>query len=893
MASHRIHRAGKFLVAGDDKFVPTGVSYGTFAPDAQGAQFPPLAQVAADFARMRDLGVNTVRVYTVPDQAILDQAAAAGLRLMVGLPWAQHIAFLDDARTLRDVRRAVVDGARAVADHPAVALVALGNEIPASVVRWHGQSRIEAFLRELYDDAKAAAPDTLFTYVNFPPTEYLELPFLDVCAFNVYLHDETKLRRYLARLQHVAGPLPLLIAEAGADSIREGLDGQAALTAMQLKAAYAAGACGAIAFAWTDEWWRGGHDVDDWAFGLVDRQRQPKPAAAAAARVFADAPFPREVQAAWPTVSVVVCAYNAADTLDDCLQSLTRLRYPSYEMIVVDDGSKDDTAAIAARYPQVRLISTPNHGLSTARNIGLAAATGAVVAYTDADVRADADWLGYLVQPFADPQVVAVGGPNVVPEDDPWVAQCVARAPGGPTHVLFDDRTAEHVPGCNMAMRRDALTAIGGFNPIYLRAGDDVDVCWRLQSAGGVIAFAPSALVWHHHRPSVGAFWRQQVGYGEGEVWLRPHHPDKFVGSKIHWRGHVYSPLPSIRALFETFVNTGQWGTAPFPSVYRTDASPIGYAPHAASWMVTAALLLVVGAVMFVVASASDLPTRADGFGAALALAGLLGLVATTGRALRLAWQTDIRALPTLPGRRPATSRLLARLLIAWLHVVQPLARARGRLRGALTSPEFELSHDRSVPTPSLQHLAGVLSFLAARGQALTFWSESWLSREALLSRVVERLRSTRVATALEIDATWHRVRDVSLQLGRWGRLDVQMLVEEHAGGKVLVRISRRLHVTPFCRTLVAGLAGLVGTLALTGAEGWMAGTLAVVVGLAIRASWHAAATIALADTVMARVLVEAGAMPLWTPATVGVAHAQAAVAAATSVAVPSTRHAH
>ena len=96
------------------------------------------------------------------------------------------------------------------------------------------------------------------------------------------------------------------------------------------------------------------------------------------------------------------------------------------------------------------------------------------------------------------------------------MAQCIARAPGGPTHVLLDDRIAEHVPGCNMAFRRDALLAIGGFNPIYLRAGDDVDVCWRLQARGWKIGFASSALVWHHHRSSIKAYWRQQVGLRRG-----------------------------------------------------------------------------------------------------------------------------------------------------------------------------------------------------------------------------------------------------------------------------------------------------------------------------------------------------------------------------------------
>ena len=313
--------------------------------------------------------------------------------------------------------------------------------------------------------------------VNFPPTEFLDLSFFDLCAFNVYLHHEAELRAYLARLQHIAGHKPLLLAEAGADSIREGEDGQAEITAMHIRSAFAEGACGAVAYAWTDEWWRGGSDVADWKFGLVDRDRRPKPAAAAVAQAFADAPFSASVKAAWPRISVVVCAYNAADTLEDNLTSLDNLTYPDYEVILVNDGSRDATGEIARRHPRVRLIEVPNAGLSAARNVGLAEATGDIVAYTDADTRVDRDWLTFLVQPFLTSDVVGSGGPNVVPNDDPPIAQCIARAPGGPTHVLLDDRIAEHVPGCNMAFRRDALLAIGGFNPIYLRAGDDVDVC--------------------------------------------------------------------------------------------------------------------------------------------------------------------------------------------------------------------------------------------------------------------------------------------------------------------------------------------------------------------------------------------------------------------------------
>ena len=161
--------------------------------------------------------------------------------------------------------------------------------------------------------------------------------------------------------------------------------------------------------------------------------------------------------------------------------------------------------------------------------------------------------------------------------------------------MLLDDRIAEHVPGCNMAFRRDALLAIGGFNPIYLRAGDDVDVCWRLQARGWKIGFASSALVWHHHRSSVSAYWRQQVGYGEGETWLMAHHPEKFLDGRMLWRGRIYSPLPFVRSLWGTRINAGVWGTAAFPSVYRTDVHPFAFLPHSIRWQVFSFVLTLAG----------------------------------------------------------------------------------------------------------------------------------------------------------------------------------------------------------------------------------------------------------------------------------------------------------
>ncbi|MBL8141062.1 MAG: glycosyltransferase [Acidobacteria bacterium] len=787
----RVYADGKFLGRAGERFLIKGVTYGTFAPDAHGVQFPPLSQVTRDFAAMVAAGLNTVRVYTPPPLEVLDAAGACGLQVMAGLPWAQHIAFLDDASTLADARESVLSGVAAVARHPAVALCALGNEIPASVVRWHGASRIEEFLASLYADAKTLAPDTLFTYVNFPPTEFLDLSCFDVASFNVYLHRDRDLRAYLARLQQVAGLRPLLLAEAGADSVREGLDGQARITAGHIRAAFEEGACGAVAFAWTDEWWRGGNDITDWHFGLVDRDREPKPALTAVSQAFADAPFAPTVQQAWPRVSVVVCAYNAADTIGECLASLAQLSYPDVETIVINDGSRDDTGDVARTFAGVRVIDIPNGGLSAARNLGLQVATGEIVAYTDADVRVDRDWLTFLVQPFVQSDVVGCGGPNVVPPDDPWLAQCVARAPGGPTHVLLDDRTAEHVPGCNMAFRRAALAAIGGFNPIYLRAGDDVDVCWRLMAGGGRIGFAPAALVWHRHRASVRAYWRQQVGYGEGEVWLMHQHPDKFAGGHVLWHGRIYSPLPYIRSLTSRRLDTGVWGLEAFPSVYHTGAQPWAYLPHSMSWHVATVVLLGLGALLLGIDT-----SRGAGW---LALLMAFGAAATTAwRCLDHARRTDVASVAPLPGRSPRTSRWILRATIAWLHVIQPVARIRGRLRGWLEPPQVPavaatISRATARPLPHVGDAWSALRLLAGASAEDRYWSERWLSIDHVLHHVLDALRLARLTPWIDISDGLQQSRDVSLALGRWGWYDLAALVEEHAGGRVLVRVRTTL----------------------------------------------------------------------------------------------------
>src|SRR4029453_11489632 len=230
--------------------------------------------------------------------------------------------------------------------------------------------------------------------------------------------------------------------------------------------------------------------------------------------------------------------YNADRTMDACLESLRTMSYSNYEVVVVNDGSTDSTLAISQEHerryaadpdaPRFILIDQPNKGLSVARNVGAEAGNGEIIAYTDSDCVPDPDWLSILVYRFVRSGFVAVGGPNFPPPEPSLVPAAVAVSPGGPTHVLLDDEVAEHIPGCKMAFRRESLEAINGFDPVFRAAGDDVDLCWRLQNKGYKIGFSAAAVVWHFRRNTVRDYIKQQQGYGKAEALLFFKHPSRF-----------------------------------------------------------------------------------------------------------------------------------------------------------------------------------------------------------------------------------------------------------------------------------------------------------------------------------------------------------------------------
>ena len=665
---------GKHLRVGGAPYRVRGVTYGKFLPRSDGCRFPAVPQVERDLTAMAACGFTTVRTYDVPPPDLLDTARALGLRVLVGLDypdWRMHTeASARYHRTVRAAARAAVSQAvEALAGRPEVFAVSVGNEVPSDIIRLYGRAAVEDALSELVALVHEGDPSLLATYTGYPTAEYLRVDGQDLATFNVFLERAEQLGPYLRHLQRVTGELPLVLTELGLAADLHDDAEQARSLKMQLDLVDESGCAGATIFSWTDEWASPAGPIEGWGFGLTRADRSPRPSLEVAARW--SGRKLRDLRPSWPSVSVVVCAYNEERRIGECLDSLARVDYPALQVVVCDDGSTDRTLELARRSP-FQVLPLPHGGLSAARNAGLSAATGDIVAYLDADAACHPEWPYHLALAFEDPRVVVAGGPNFPSPGAGLVEQAVAMSPGSPVEVLVGDDRAEHVPGCNLAVRRDALQGIGGFDPSYTTAGDDVDVCWRLLDRGGQIAFSPAAQVHHHRRDSVRGYLRQQRGYGRAERMLAGQHRHRFNRwGAARWSGFVYGGPRILPRLLAPIVYHGPMGVAPFQTELRDRAAP------ALMWASTMVPLLVVAAL-----AALPLSLLAP---AALVVPAIV-LLLLAGYALCVAAATDVTPREAFAWR--------LRLLVGVLHVVQPLARTWGRLRGRPLPA-------RSVPVPA------------------------------------------------------------------------------------------------------------------------------------------------------------------------------------------------
>jgi GT2 family glycosyltransferase len=240
-----------------------------------------------------------------------------------------------------------------------------------------------------------------------------------------------------------------------------------------------------------------------------------------------------------PMISVVVATRERPRQLMRALDSLTRLPYPRYEVIVVDnDPATDETERLVCDLfgDDVAYVREPRRGLAVAHNRGLAAARGQIVAFTDDDVVVDGDWLAAIAEGFAVRADVGCVTGLIVPAELQTPAQVLleahggfakgyrqryrsAREPGG--DPLFPFTAGRLGSGANMAFSARLLGETGGFDPATgagstARGGDDLLAFFRTVARGYGIVYQPSAIVWHHHHRTAEALERQAYGYGVG-----------------------------------------------------------------------------------------------------------------------------------------------------------------------------------------------------------------------------------------------------------------------------------------------------------------------------------------------------------------------------------------
>lgn len=783
----RVRADGKFFRLGEEKFYVKGITYGPFAPNAQGEHFASLEQTIHDFQQLSELGANVLRVYYVPPRWFLDLALEHGLRLLIDVPWNKHLCFLDAQETRDEVTAAVRDAAQRSAAHPAVFAISVVNEIPPDIVRWSGDGEVAEFVDELVGIVKAVDPECLCTFGNYPPTEYLKARAVDFFCFNVYLHHPRPFENYLSRLQMIADARPLILGEFGIDSLREGEETKCEILAWQIELAFRGGLAGAVVYSFTDDWFKEGAQVTDWAFGITHADRSPKQSFFAVQRQFYKAPyFPL---AAHPRVSVVVASYNGERTLEACLNSLKALNYPDYEVVLVDDGSTDRTEAICRRFPNTRCIRhEKNSGLSVARNTGINAANGQIVAFTDSDCRADEDWLYYLVGDLLNSEFTGIGGHNLLPPEDSWVAAAVMVSPGGPAHVMLTDRLAEHIPGCNMAFYKWALEEIGGFDPIFRKAGDDVDVCWRLQQQGYKLGFSPAGFVWHYRRATTRDYLKQQHGYGEAEALLVRRHPEYFNwfgGSQ--WQGRIYSPAKFGVTTRSPIIYHGSFATGFFQTLYSPP-------PSFGLTLVCSLEYHVLVALPLISLSAVFRPLVPTAIGAVLLPLIVSGVAAS---------QAEIPRDKLKAWSRP---------MVALLFFLQPLVRGWARYQGSFRAPASNLGRRENLRTAlreSEQQDLGLLEY----------WNDRGMDRTEFLSAIIERLDQQ--GWQNKVDAGWNDY-DVQVYGSSWSLVQIVTVAEALGHGKQIIRARLKPGGTLFAKAFFWTMLGAqLVVIGFLGREAW------------------------------------------------------------------------
>jgi len=225
-------------------------------------------------------------------------------------------------------------------------------------------------------------------------------------------------------------------------------------------------------------------------------------------------------------ISVIIPAYNALATLDRCLTALSRQTQPPDEIIVVDDGSTDETAALARRH-DVRVLTQANAGPGAARNAGARIARGDLLLFTDADCAPAPDWVAHMTAPFADPTVAGAKGIYCTDQKQA-VARFVQLEYKDKYDRMRDQERIDFVDTYSAAYRREVFWSVGGFDASFTYL-EDQELSFRLAEHGHRFVFVPGAIVYHRHADNLAWYARKKytIGYWKARVTRR--HPAKLA----------------------------------------------------------------------------------------------------------------------------------------------------------------------------------------------------------------------------------------------------------------------------------------------------------------------------------------------------------------------------
>jgi glycosyltransferase involved in cell wall biosynthesis len=244
-------------------------------------------------------------------------------------------------------------------------------------------------------------------------------------------------------------------------------------------------------------------------------------------------------------VSVIIPAYNASATIGRTLEALSRQNcFQPFEVIVVDDGSSDNTAEIVSSFASVRYVRQDNAGPASARNHGAGLAQGEYLAFTDSDCLPHEDWLSLLMAGMSQEQVGVVSGSYGIANPQSVLARCVyAEILWRHTHLMPDFPNS--FGSYNFCVKKNVFDAVGGFNTAYRNAsGEDNDLSYKIIRSGWRIYFQRKALVDHYHPTRVVKYLKEQFRHGFWRLTVYRDHPPMMRGDGYtFWKDIIEIPL--------------------------------------------------------------------------------------------------------------------------------------------------------------------------------------------------------------------------------------------------------------------------------------------------------------------------------------------------------------